>query len=65
MDCSILHTVLLAIILLFTITITCYHCAKYKSKLKKRIAVLKIKKWRIMNFKKFLLGIALQLLLFR
>ena len=65
MDCSILHTVLLAIILLFTITITCYHCAKYKSKPKKLIAVLKIKKRRIMNLKKFLLGIALQLLLFR
>ena len=30
-NCYILHTVLLAIILLLTITITCYHYAKYRS----------------------------------
>ena len=29
-DCYILHTVLLAIILLVIITIICYHCAKQK-----------------------------------
>ena len=30
-DCYILHTVLLAIILVLIITITCYHYAKQKS----------------------------------
>ena len=30
MYCFILHTVLLVIILLFTIAIICYHCAKQK-----------------------------------
>ena len=34
MDCYILRTVLLVIILLFIIAITCYHYAKHKSKLK-------------------------------
>ena len=38
MDCYILHTVLLVIILLFTIGITCYHHEKRKSKLKKILA---------------------------
>ena len=33
-DWYILHTVLLAIILLLLITIICYHCAKHRSKLK-------------------------------
>ena len=42
MDCYIFHTVLLMIILLFIIAIICYHDAKYRSKLKKRIAVVKI-----------------------
>ena len=32
LDCYILHTVLLAIMLLFIITITCYHYAKHRSK---------------------------------
>ena len=32
LDCYILHTVLLAIMLLFIITITCYHYAKDRSK---------------------------------
>ena len=34
MDCYILHTVLLRIILLFIIAVICYHYAKHKSKLK-------------------------------
>ena len=42
MDCYILHTVLLVIILLFMISIICYHYAKHRSKLKKHIAVLKM-----------------------
>ena len=33
-DWYILHTVLLAIILLLIITVICYHCAKHRSKLK-------------------------------
>ena len=32
LDCYILHTVLLAIMLLFIITIICYHYAKHRSK---------------------------------
>ena len=35
MDCYILHTVLLVVILLFIITIICYHYAKHRSKEKK------------------------------
>ena len=35
MDYHILHAVLLVIILLFIITIICYHYAKHRSKLKK------------------------------
>ena len=35
MDCFILHAVLLALLLLFTIIIICYHYAKYRSKQKK------------------------------
>ena len=31
-DCYILHTVLLVVILLFIVTIICYHYAKYMSK---------------------------------
>ena len=42
MDCYILHTVLLVIILLFTMAIICYQYAKHRSKLKKHFAVLKI-----------------------
>ena len=34
-DCHIMHTVLLGIILLFIIAISCYHYAKRRSKLKK------------------------------
>ena len=34
MDCYILHTVLLGIILLFLIAIICYHYAKHMSQLK-------------------------------
>ena len=42
-DCYILDTVLLVIILLFIIAIICYHYAKQRSKLKKKcIALLKI-----------------------
>ena len=33
-DCYILHTVLLVIMLLFIITTICYHYAKHRSKLK-------------------------------
>ena len=54
--CYILHTVLLGIILLLIITIICYHYAKHRSK-QKSIDVLTIYKWRIMNFKKFVLKI--------
>ena len=35
---NVLNTVLLVIILLFIIAIICYHYAKHRSKLKKRIA---------------------------
>ena len=42
MDCYILHTVLLVIILLFMVTIICYHYAKPRSKRKKHIAGLTI-----------------------
>ena len=45
-NCYILHTVLLVIILLLIITIICYHYAKQKTY---------NKKWKIMNFKKFVL----------
>ena len=42
MDCYILHTVFLVIILLFIIAIICYDYSKDRSKIKKRhIAVLK------------------------
>ena len=34
MDCYILHTVLLVVILLFIIAIICYHYAKHRSKQK-------------------------------
>ena len=47
-DCYILHAVLLVIILLLIITIICYHYAKKKGS---NI------KWKIMNFKKFVLKI--------
>ena len=41
MDCYILHTVLLVTVLLFIITIICYHYTKHRLKtLKKRIDVL-------------------------
>ena len=39
---NVLRTVLLVIILLFIIAIICYHYAKHRSKLKNRIAELKI-----------------------
>ena len=42
MDCYILYTVILMIILLFIIAITCLHYAKHRSKQKKHIAVLTI-----------------------
>ena len=37
MDCYILHTVLLVIILLFIIAIICYHYPKQRSKLKENV----------------------------
>ena len=42
MDCYILYTVILMIILLFIIAIICLHYAKHRSKQKKHIAVLTI-----------------------
>ena len=54
-DCYILHTVLLAIILLLVITIICYHCVKLKSKLKQSYCRANNIKWKIINFKKFVL----------
>ena len=48
-DCYILHTVLLVIILLLIITMIRFHHAKYTSK-QKSINNIKLK---IMNFKKF------------
>ena len=41
MDCYILHKILLVITLPCIITIICYHYAKHRSKLKKRIGVVK------------------------
>ena len=34
-DCYIMHTILLVIILLFITAIICYHCTKYRSKQKR------------------------------
>ena len=42
MDCFLLHTVWLAIILLFIIAVICYHYPEHRPKLKRNIAVLKI-----------------------
>ena len=55
-DCYIFHTVLLMIILILIITIICYHYPRHKSKLK-GIDSLTIQKWRIKNFKNFVLKI--------
>ena len=38
-DCYILHTFLLVIILLFIIAIICYHCKKHQSKQKRTGAI--------------------------
>ena len=54
MDCYILHTVLLVIILLFIIAIICYHYAELRSK---KYIVLKIQKSKIMDLKKLILKI--------
>ena len=48
-DCFILHTVLLVIILLLIITIISYQYAKHRSK-EKGIDAITIQKWKIMNF---------------
>ena len=48
MECYILYTVLLMIILLFTIAITCDHYTKHRSKLK-NVNVLTIEIWKIMK----------------
>ena len=49
MDCYILHTFLLVVILLFIRAIIYYHHAEHKSK-QKNINTLTIQKWRkIMN----------------
>ena len=55
-DCYILHTVLLAIMLLLIITIICYYYAKYKSE-QKDFHVLIIQKWGKMNLEQFVLKI--------
>ena len=55
-DCYILHTVLLVITLLLIIAIIYYHYAKHRLK-QKNIDALIIQKWRIMNFKNFILKI--------
>ena len=54
--CYNLHTVLLVIILILLITITCYHYVKHWPK-QEIIDELAISKWKIMNFKKFILKI--------
>ena len=53
-DCYILHGVLLVIVLLLIVTIICYHYEKHRSK-QKSIDALQIQKWKIENFKKFIL----------
>ena len=55
-DFYILHTVLLTTILLLRIAIICYHYGKHRSK-QKDIDALTMYKWKIINFKKFLLKI--------
>ena len=58
MDCYILYTALLVIISLFVIAIICYYYAKHREKLKKEhIAILKIQKWKIINFKIFVFNL--------
>ena len=52
MDWYNLLIFLLVIKLLFIVPIFSYHHAKHRSKLKRRIAVPNIWKWRIMNLKK-------------
>ena len=47
MNCYILHTVLLLMVLLFIIPVACYNYAKHRSKLNYNITMYK---WRIMNF---------------
>ena len=49
-DCYILHTDLLVILLIFPIAIIFYHYPRLKT----RTAMLKIKKYGIMNFKKYI-----------
>ena len=55
--CYILNAVLLAIILLLIITIGCNHYANHKAK-QKSINALAKEKWKIINFKKFILKLA-------
>ena len=47
MDCCILHTVWLVIILLFAIAVICYHYAKHKTKQRNELSHEQYKKWRI------------------
>ena len=56
MDCYILQTILLVIILIFKIAIICYQFGKHRSK-QKGIEAKTIQKWRIMKSKKFVLKI--------
>ena len=61
-DCYILHTALFAIILILIITIICYHFAKHRSKQKGNDALTNIK-WKIRNFKMFVLKITCVIIL--
>ena len=56
MNCYNLQMFMLVVILLFLITIICYHYTKHWSKLKKYCSVDNIK-WRIMNYKELVLKI--------
>ena len=46
MDCHILHSILVVIILLFTIDFIYYHYVKYRSKQKKKNALPYVQKYR-------------------
>ena len=51
-NCYVLNTVLLLIMLRFIITIMCYQYGMHRFKSKKYFDVLAIRKWEIMNLKK-------------
>ena len=56
-DCYILHTVLLQIILLLIITFIYYHYANHKSETKKLYYRTNNVTWKTINLKKFILKI--------